>query len=207
MKLLHIDTSIQGQGSVTREVSAAIVARLTAGSTPSTEVIYHDLAAENPPHITPAVLPEAHRVAKLAGTLDAPAQAIRAASEAMLAEFLAADVVVIGAPMYNFTIPSQLKAWIDRIVIPGKTFTYGANGPEGLVKSKRILIAIARGGFYGPETAYISAEHAESYLRSVFGFIGVTDLEFILVEGLSMGEETKTKAMAIARDAIARLAI
>ena len=204
MKLLHLDSSIQGDGSVTREVSAAIVARLRD---PATEVIYHDLAAENPPHITPAVLPSAHRVAQLAGPLDGPAQAIRDASDAMLAEFMAADVVVIGAPMYNFTIPSQLKTWIDRIVIAGKTFTYGANGAEGLAGSKRILVAIARGAFYGPETAYVSAEHAESYLRSVFGFIGVTNLEFILVEGLAMGEETKTKAMKIAQDTIAQLAL
>ena len=204
MKLLHLDSSIQSDGSVTREVSAAIVARLKQSST---EVIYHDLAAENPPHITPAVLPSAHRVSKSAGPLDGPAQAIRDASDAMLAEFMAADVVVIGAPMYNFTIPSQLKTWIDRIVIAGKTFSYGANGAEGLAGGKRILVAIARGGFYGPETAYVSAEHAESYLRSVFGFIGVTNLEFILVEGLAMGEETKTKAMKIAQDTIAQLAL
>ena len=202
MKLLHIDSSIVGEASVTREVSAAIVARLKG---PSSEVIYRDLAAENPPHITPAALPAAPRVAKMAGTLDGPAQAIRDASEAMLAEFLAADAVVIGAPMYNFTIPSQLKSWIDRIVIPGVTFAYGANGAEGLVQGKRVVVAIARGGFYGPETAYVSAEHAESYLRSVFGFLGVTDLQFILVEGLSLGEESKTKAMAAARDAIGQL--
>ena len=131
-----------------------------------------------------------------------PAQAIRDASQAMLDEFMAADIVVIGAPMYNFTVPSQLKAWIDRIVIPGKTFKYGAHGPEGLVHGKRVIVAIARGGFYGPESAAVSAEHAESYLRSGFGFLGVTDLEFVLAEGVSAGEESKTKAMSAARDAI-----
>ena len=205
MKLLHIDSSILGDGSVTREVGAAVVARLRAGA--ECTVTYRDLAAEDPPHITPAVLPASHPLAALAGPLDGPAQATRAASQAMLDEFLAADVVVIGAPMYNFTIPSQLKAWIDRIVIPGQTFRYGPGGPEGLVKSKRVLITIARGGFYGPETAYVSAEHAESYLRSVFGFIGVVDLEFILAEGLSVGAESKSKALRSARDAVAQLAL
>ena len=205
MKLLHVDSSILGDGSVTRQVSAAIVARLGEGT--ASEVTYRDLAAENPPHITPAVLPEAHRVAKLAGPLDEAARATRATSQAMLDEFLAADVVVIGAPMYNFTIPSQLKAWIDRVVIPGVTFRVGPGGVEGLAGSKRILVAIARGGFYGPETAYASAEHAETYLRSVFGFLGVTDLEFILAEGMSLGEESKVKAVRSARDAIAQLAL
>ena len=202
MKLLHIDSSIVGAASVTREVGAAIVARLRRDGD---QVTYRDLAVEAPPHITPAVLPEAHRLAKLAGPLDGAAAAVRADSQAMLDEFLAADIVVIGAPMYNFTIPSQLKAWIDRIVIPGVTFRVGPNGAEGLAGSKRILIAIARGGFYGPETAYASAEHAERYLRSVFGFLGVVDLEFILAEGLNLGEEGKAKAVRSAREAIAQL--
>ena len=204
MKILHIDTSILGDESVTRKVGAEIVARLQGAAT---EVIYRDLAAENPPHITPAVLPAAHPVAQMAGPLDAASIAARAESQAMLDEFLAADVVVIGAPMYNFTIPSQLKAWIDRIIVPGYTFRYGPGGPEGMVESKRVVVAIARGGFYGPETGQVSAEHAESYLRSVFGFLGVTDLEFILAEGLKVGEEGKSKAMKAARDAIAQLVV
>lgn len=203
MRILQIDSSILRDASVTREVTAMIVARLQEYE--GSEVTYHDLVAEAPPHITPAVLPASHRVAQMAGPLDAPAEAIRAASQAMLDEFLAADIVVIGAPMYNFTIPSQLKAWIDRIVIPGQTFRYGPNGPEGLAGSKRVIVAIARGGFYGPETAYASAEHAESYLRSVFGFLGVTKIEFIRAEGLSLGEETKIKALQSAREAISQL--
>ena len=204
MKLLHIDTSILGSGSVTREVTALIVQRITAGQ--HATVTYRDLAAEALPHLTFASMPTDHPSAAHAGALDAAQQADRDASQAMLDEFIAADVVVIGAPMYNFTVPSQLKAWIDRIVIPGKTFRYGANGPEGLVKGKRVVAAIARGGFYGPETGYASAEHAESYLRSVFGFLGVSDLEFVMAEGLSAGEESKGKAMASAREAIGQLA-
>ena len=204
MKLLHIDTSIVGSGSVTREVTALIVERFTEKT--DATVTYRDLAAEAPPHLTFASMPGDHPASGHAGPLDAAAQAVRDASQAMLDEFIAADVVVIGAPMYNFTIPSQLKAWIDRIVIPGKTFRYGPNGPEGLVKGKRVIVAIARGGFYGPDTAAASAEHAESYLRSGFGFLGVSDLEFITAEGLSAGEESKGKAMAAAREAIGQLA-
>ncbi len=204
MKLLHIDTSILGQGSVTREVTKLIVERITAGG--HATVTYRDLAVEAPPHLTFASMPGDHPRAVQAGPLDAAGQLVRDASQAMLDEFITADVVVIGVPMYNFTIPSQLKAWIDRIVIPGKTFRYGPNGPEGLVKGKRVIAAIARGGFYGPDTAAASAEHAESYLRSVFGLLGVSDLEFVTAEGLSAGEESKGKAMASARAAIGQLA-
>ncbi len=105
----------------------------------------------------------------------------------MLEEFLAADIVVIGAPDVHFTIPSQLKAWIDRIVIAGKTFRYGAAGAEGLAGGKRVIIAVSRGGFYGAGTPAAAMEHLETYLRGVFGFIGVTDLEIIVAEGLLVG--------------------
>ena len=93
----------------------------------------------------------------------------------MLEEFLAADIIVLGAPMYNFTIPSQLKAWIDRILVAGKTFKYCAQGVEGLAGNKRVIVAISRGGFYGPGTPAAVGEHLETYLRWVFGFIGITE--------------------------------
>ena len=204
MKLLHIDTSILGPGSVTREVTALAVKRITQGK--QATLTYRDLAAEAPPHLTFATMPGDHPASAHAGPLDAAAQAVRDESQAMLDEFMAADVVVIGAPMYNFTIPSQLKAWIDRIIVPGKTFRYEAGRPLGLVEGKRVIVAIARGSFYGPDTAAASAEHAESYLRSVFGFLGVRDLEFVLAEGVSAGEESKGKAMTAAREAIGQLA-
>ena len=204
MKLLHVDASILAGGSVSRGLSALIVERLTKGA--QVEVTYRDLVAENPPHLTPATLPSAHPASAMAGPLDAAAQAHRDASDHMLEEFLAADVVVIGAPMYNFTIPSQLKAWIDRLAVPGKTFRYGANGPEGLVGDKRVIVAVARGGFYGPESAAVSAEHAESYLRIIFGFMGITQPEFVLAEGLAGSEHNKTKALASAHDAVRQLA-
>ena len=116
----------------------------------------------------------------------------------MLDEFLAADIVVLGAPMYNFTIPSQLKAWIDRIVVRGKTFRYGAQGPEGLAGNKRVILAISRGGFYGAGTPTATLEHLESYLRGIFGFIGITDPEFIFADGIQVGPEHREKALASA---------
>ena len=204
MILLHIDTSILGGNSVSRELTALIVNRFTA-TEPDARVIYRDLVSEEIPHATAATMPSAHPLAGSAGH-DAPGQTGRSASDAMLQEFLDADTVVLGVPMYNFTIPSQLKAWIDRIVVPGTTFRYGANGPEGLMRNKRVIVAIARGGFYVPETAEASAEHAESYLRLVLGFIGVTAPEFILAEGLSRGEHNKANAVSSARAAVEQLA-
>jgi len=122
-----------------------------------------------------------------------------------LDEFLAADIVVIGAPMYNFGIPSQLKAWIDRIAVAGKTFRYTASGPEGLSGNKRVIIATSRGGFYGAGTPAAAVEHAESYLRSVFGLLGVTDLTFVVAEGLAIGPEQRDKAMQGALQTITKL--
>jgi FMN-dependent NADH-azoreductase len=128
-----------------------------------------------------------------------------ATGRAVLDEFLAADTVVIGAPMYNFTIPSQLKAWIDRIVVAGKTFRYGASGPEGLAGNKRVVIAISRGGLYGPGAPAAALEHLESYLRGIFGFIGVKDPEFIIAEGLLLGPQQREKSIQSALQAAAAL--
>ena len=123
----------------------------------------------------------------------------------MLEEFLTADIVVIGAPMYNFTIPSQLKAWIDRILVAGKTFRYGATGPEGLAGNKRMIIAISRGGLYGSGAPAAVLEHLETYLRGVFGFIGVSNPELIVAEGLGLGPEQRAGSMQRALQAIGAL--
>jgi FMN-dependent NADH-azoreductase len=128
-----------------------------------------------------------------------------AAGQAVLDEFLAADIVVLGAPMYNFTIPSQLKAWIDRIVVAGKTFKYGAQGAEGLAGNKRVIIAISRGGFYSAGTPAAVGEHLETYLRWVFGFIGVANPEFISADGIQVGPEHREKALASALQAATNL--
>lgn len=201
MKLLHLDSSILGAASVSRDLSAQIVSRLAAA--PNVDVTYRDLAAENLAHVTPATIPAAHPISPMAGTLDPAAQRIRDESERILEEFLAADVVVIGTPMYNFTIPSQLKAWIDRIVVPGKTVRYGANGPEGLAGGKRVIVALARGGNYGADVA---GEFAERYLRFVLGFIGITAPEFVIAEGITRGDDAKAHGLANATQSLERLA-
>jgi len=187
MNLLHIDASVLGDHSVSRQVSAAIVARLRAAD-PSLNVTYRDLAAQPLAHLSGL-----HLAAAQGAAVPANVQQEHAAAQAALDEFLSADVVVIGAPMYNFTLPSQLKAWIDRILIAGKTFSYSAAGPKGLAGAKRVIVAVSRGNFYDAEHA--AAEHVESYLRTVFGFIGVTDLEFITADGIQVGPEHRERAL------------
>lgn len=190
MKLLHIDSSVLGPHSVSRQVSAAIVDRLRQ-ATPSLEVVYRDLTQTPLAHLSGS---------HLAAAQGAPAPAELApdlaASAAALDAFLAADVVVIGAPMYNFTIPSQLKAWIDRILVAGKTFKYGAAGPEGLAGGKRVIVAISRGGYYGAGSPAAALEHLESYLRGVFGFMGIHNAEFIIADGIQVGPDHREKALA-----------
>ena len=182
MKILHIDSSISGEDSVSRDLSAAIVGALGAG-----EVTYRDLAAEPLDHLTFPAFGEAD-------------------SQEALRQFKEADTVVIGAPMYNFTIPSQLKAWIDRILVAGETFRYTETGVEGLAGDKRVIVAIARGGLYGEDSGQRSVEHAERYLTSVFGFIGITAPQFIIAEGLKVSDEMKAQAIASARGEIGKLA-
>jgi FMN-dependent NADH-azoreductase len=193
MKLLHVDASILGTRSASRQLSATVAERLRKAA-PGTEVIYRDLAAEPLPHLSGEQLAAAQGAAPESPSV----QRDIALSQAILDEFLAADVVVIGAPMYNFTIPSQLKAWIDRILIAGKTFRYTASGPEGLAGNKRVIIAISRGGFYGPGAPASALEHLETYLRGVFGFIGVAKPEIIVAEGLNTGPDQREKSMQAA---------
>jgi FMN-dependent NADH-azoreductase len=201
MRLLHIDASILGANSASRQLSAAVVENLRE-VTPDLQVTYRDLAASPLPHLSGA-----HLAAARGATPDSPdLRRDLTTSQAVLEEFLAADLIVIGAPMYNFTIPSQLKAWIDRIVVAGKTFRYGAAGPEGLAGDKRVIFAIARGGFYGEGAPAAALEHLESYLRGVFGFMGVSAPEFIIAEGLQVGPEQREKSMRLAMQAAAALA-
>ena len=200
MKLLHIDSSVLGPHSVSRQVSAAIVDRLRQ-TTPGLDIVYRDLTATPLSHLSGLHLAAAQGAVQP----DASLQQDLANGQAVLDEFLAADIVVLGAPMYNFTIPSQLKAWIDRIVVAGKTFTYGANGPQGLAGNKRVIVAISRGGFYGADTPMAALEHLETYLRGVFGFIGVTNLELISADGIQIGPEYREKALASALEAVTNL--
>jgi FMN-dependent NADH-azoreductase len=200
MKLLHIDASILGANSASRQLSGAVVERLRK-ATADVEITYRDLAAEPLRHLSGA-----HLAAAQGATPETPdLRHELAASQAVLEEFLSADTVVIGAPMYNFTLPSQLKAWIDRIVVAGKTFRYGASGPEGLAGNKRVIIAISRGGFYGPGAPAAALEHLETYLRGILGFIGVTSPEFIVAEGLLLGPDQREKSMHSALQAAGAL--
>ena len=182
MTILHIDTSINGENSASRQLTTSVIGQIKA-SRPDAKVVYLDLAANPLPHLT----------------LDA------FADTSVLDQFLAADAIVIGAPMYNFTLPTQLKAWIDRIVIAGRTFQYGPNGPEGLAKGKRVIIVLARGGFYGEGSPASALEHLETYLRGVFNFIGI-EPEFVVAEGLAVSPEQRESSIREALGETVRLA-
>ncbi len=202
MKLLHVDSSILGDHSVSRKISSAAVNALR-GAHPGLEVIYRDLDAAPPPHQSGALL-AAQGVAADERT---PGQAREVAeASAILDEFLQADIVVLGVPMYNFGIPSQLKSWIDHLAVAGKTFRYSEAGVEGLAKGKRLILASSRGGFYGPETPAAGLQHQESYLRAFFGFIGISDLEVVGAEGVNISPDHKQTALEAALAEAAMLA-
>ncbi|ASL01284.1 FMN-dependent NADH-azoreductase [Xanthomonas citri] len=180
MKLLHLDSSALGANSLSRVLSAAVVEQQRRLH-PEVEVSYRDLDRDPIPHLTAQTLAQAD-----------PAEA--AAAEAVMQQFLQADVIVIGAPMYNFAIPSTLKAWIDRIAVAGRTFQYTANGPEGLAGGKRVIIASARGGLYADPTN----DFQEPYLRQVLGFLGIDDIRFVRAEGVAYSPQHRADALASA---------
>ena len=202
MKLLHIDSSINGASSVSRKLSADIVSQWTRDH-PDTVVDYLDLAAQTPVHLSQDALGfrrPPHDVA-----LTEAEQIENRLSEALVSQFLAADVVVIGAPLYNFSIPSQLKSWIDRIAQGGRTFKYTENGVVGLAAGKIVIAALSRGGVYSTTEAGQAMEHQESYLKAVFGFFGITDLRFVRAEGTDMGADSRSQALQAAADSIRTL--
>jgi FMN-dependent NADH-azoreductase len=202
MNLLHLDSSILGGNSTSRSLSAAVVAKLKATNS-GLQVTYRDLAAHTIPHLSGAYLGAGQSGTE--GQLDPALQADLALGQTVMDEFLAADIVVIGAGLYNFGVPSQLKAWVDRIAVAGKTFRYTEKGPEGLAGNKRVILTIARGGFYGAGSPFASFEHAESYLRNVFAFLGVTNLEVIVAEGLAVGPEQREASIKSATESVASL--
>ena len=182
MTILHIDSSISGEQSASRAISRSIVDQLRAID-PGAALIVRDLVTEPLPHLT----------------LDA------FADSSVLDEFLSADTIVIGAPMYNFTLPTQLKAWLDRILVAGKTFRYTESGPEGLATGKRVIVALARGGFYEQGSPASALEHLETYLRGVFNFIGI-EPEFVAADGLAIGPEQREASIKQALGETVRLA-
>jgi FMN-dependent NADH-azoreductase len=192
MKLLHIDSSALGGASVSRQLTAQVVAQWQS-THPATGVEYLDLVANAPSHLDADSL--GFRMPAGAGGLTDVQRRENALSEALVSQFLAADVVVVGAPLYNFSVPSQLKAWIDRVAQAGRTFTYTEKGPKGLAGGKTVIVVSSRGGAYGDESAY---EHQESYLKVVFGFFGITDVRIVRAEGLAMGDAAKATALEAA---------
>jgi len=200
MKLLHVDSSVLGTNSVSRQLTADAVADWVA-THPGTQVEYLDLATSAPSHFDANSL--GFRMPE--GTVLSDEQKREnVISEKLVSQFLAADVVVVGAPLYNFSIPSQLKAWIDRLAQPGRTFKYTEKGPTGLAVGKTVIVVSTRGGVYSTSEAGQAAEHQESYLKVVFGFFGITDVRFVRAEGLAVGAEQKAQALAAAAGDIRR---
>lgn len=188
MKLLHIDSSILGDNSASRQLSGEVVKAWQAAH-PGLDVSYRDVAAEAIEHFSAATMVAAGTPAELR---DAAQKHEAQLSADTLAQFMAADAVVIGAPMYNFTIPTQLKAWIDRIAVAGQTFRYTENGPEGLCGNKKVIVISTSGGLHSGQATGVAHE---DYLKVVLGFLGITDVEFVRAHGLAYGDEMRSKAM------------
>ena len=199
MIVLHIDSSPISADSVSRDLTRQIIDGLKARA-PNLEIIRYDLGSEPLPHLTFDAI-GALRRAELATDEQ---HEIGVRSDRMIEELQSADLIVIGSPMYNFGITSQLKAWFDNIIRAGKTFRYTYQGPEGLLYGKHAIVVESRGGVYssGPWAAF---NHQEPHLKSLLGFIGIADVEFIRAEGLDMGPESRAYGIAQVRDVAARI--
>lgn len=192
MKLLHLDSSILGIHSTSRLLTVEVVEAIKLAE-PSVSVTYRDLADPEALSLGSVVLAARSTPSEQRSPEQ---QTLAAKADAVTAEFLAADTIVVGAPMYNFSVPTQLKAWIDLVVLAGVTFRYGANGPEGLVKGKRVVIVATAGGMHANQP---SGQAHVDYLKQVFGFLGITDIRVVVAEGLAMGPEARDAALASAR--------
>ncbi|MCX5592736.1 FMN-dependent NADH-azoreductase [Alcaligenes endophyticus] len=202
MNILHIDSSINGTNSVSRELSRFAVEQLIKQH-PGAHAEHLDLISNPPPYYTSDSL--GLRLGLEDAALTSAQRTENQLTQTLLDQYLKADTVVIGAPFYNFTIPSQLKSWLDRVIQPRKTFQYGANGPEGLSGDKTVYVILSRGGIYSTSEQGQALEHQESYLRVVFGFIGVTNIHFIYAEGIGMGAEARAEALSTAEQQIIQL--
>lgn len=198
MKLLHLDSSILGDASASRHLSRSVVEAWSA-VTADAKVTYRDLASDALSHFSAATLVAAGTPAELR---DVAQKHEAELAERTLEEFLAADAIVIGAPMYNFAIPSQLKAWIDRIAVAGKSFKYTENGPVGLAGGKTVVIASSAGGIHAGQP---SGQAHEDYLVRMLNFVGIDDIEIVRAEGLAYGEEPRAEAMKGAAQRISEL--
>lgn len=199
MNILHIDASASDVAvSHSRRLSAELVEKLRAAN-PGTSVVYRDVAVDRLPHVDMTIrqawMPE--------GEKDASLTATATRSKALVDELKASDVVVIGSPMYNFTVPSTLKAWIDHIAIAGQTFQYTSSGPKGLLNGKAYL-ALSSGGVYS-QGPFAAVEHLATYLTAILGFLGIGDVEVVRAEGIAYGPEQDKAAMASAQERIGTL--
>jgi len=190
MKILQINTSARSAGANSTRLADSITARLKARN-PAAVIELRDLAANPHPVLDEAALdalftPAEQRTAEQAARV--------ALDDALIAQLQSADVIVLGVPMYNFGVPVQLKTWIDAIAKAGTTFRYTENGPEGLIKGKKVYVALARGGIYRDTPA----DSQVPYLKAVLGFVGMTDVDFIYAEGLAMGADSADKGFAAA---------
>ncbi|MFJ2544838.1 FMN-dependent NADH-azoreductase [Pseudomonas sp. NPDC087612] len=192
MKLLHIDSSILGDNSASRQLSRSVVEAWKAAE-PSLQVTYRDLAGDAISHFSAATLVAAGTPEELR---DAAQQHEAKLSAETLQEFLDADAVVLAAPMYNFTVPTQLKAWIDRVAVAGKTFRYTEAGPEGLCGNKKVILVSTAGGLHAGQPTAVGHEE---FLKVFLGFIGITDLEIVRAHGLAYGDEHRAKALNAAQ--------
>ncbi|CAK9889153.1 MULTISPECIES: FMN-dependent NADH-azoreductase [Pseudomonas] len=192
MKLLHIDSSILGDNSASRQLSRSVVEAWKAAD-PSLQVTYRDLAGDAISHFSAATLVAAGTPEELR---DAAQQHEATLSADTLQEFLDADAVVLAAPMYNFTVPTQLKAWIDRVAVAGKTFRYTEAGPEGLCGDKKVILVSTAGGLHAGQPTGVGHE---DFLKVFLGFIGITDLEIVRAHGLAYGDEHRVKALNAAQ--------
>ena len=197
-KLLQLKSSLFAHHSQSSQLSDKFVAGLKAKH-PAAEITTRDLAADPVPHLDGATFqafitkPEERNEDQ---------QACVDFSDSLIDELKAADVLVIGLPMYNLGVPSTLKAYFDHVARAGETFRYTANGPQGLLENKKVYVLATRGGIYAG-TAF---DTQSDYVRNFLGFIGITDVEFIYAEGLNMGEDSKAAALRAAHEAVARLA-
>jgi FMN-dependent NADH-azoreductase len=202
MNILHLDSGLFTEQSVSRQLSTRIIKQLQQ-QYPDASLVYRDLVAQPINHLDADIL--------MAGNTEKAQRSERqhselAVTETLLEEVFAADVLVIGAPFYNFSIPTQLKSWVDRIAQAGRTFRYTENGPEGLLQGKRAIIASARGGVYSEGPA-APMDHQESYLKTLLGFIGITDVTVVRAEGLNMGDNLRAQALSAAGKEIDGLAV
>jgi FMN-dependent NADH-azoreductase len=200
MKILHLDSSITGQFSVSRLLTAEVVAAEVARN-PGAEIIYHDLAEAPAMHLSPA-----HLAAFQGGPVTS--EALRqdlALGARYMEELFSADVIVIGAPMYNHGLPTQLKSWIDRVAVAGKTFRYTEHGPEGLLPADtKVFIVSSKGGVYSGDSPAKHLEHSETHLKAVLGLMGLKDVTVIRAEGIGLGPEARQRAIENARREIVK---